>query len=438
MQSLFARRALTNEGWKSNVRIDIDQGRIVTVAPSAIGAGAYDLLLPGMPNVHSHAFQRAMAGLTEHASGAGNDNFWSWREVMYRFLERLTPEHVEAIARYFYIELLKHGYTAVGEFHYVHHDASGKPYENPAEMSERIVAAADVGIGLTLLPVLYQSSNFGGKPAVEGQRRFLHSTEDFLRLVESLKQYKEVTLGVAPHSLRAVTTEALSDILAAFPQGPVHIHAAEQVKEVEDSLAFSGKRPVEWLLDTQPVNERWCLIHSTHLNDEEVSALAASRAVAGLCPTTEGNLGDGIFPAERYLRASGRFGIGSDSHVGINPFEELRLLEYGQRLLYRRRTVLCDEAIPSVGRNLYQRAVAGGRQALGIGERADFIAIDCSSPMLEEKQGDDLLDALIFGTPQPKVTDVFVGGRHVIKDGRHPDEVMAQEAMRQTMREILA
>lgn len=469
MQSLFAAQALTADGWQQDVRIDIEGGVVTAITPGQIGAAQYDLILPGMPNVHSHAFQRAMAGLTEHASGNSGDNFWSWREVMYRFLERLTPEHIETIAQAFYIELLKSGYTAIGEFHYLHHDAAGKAYANPAELSERIIAAAqNAGIHLTLLPVLYQASNFGGIPAVAGQRRFLHSTDNFLRLLDHLSPWERSAnaseqgegsavntpspnianailtspqgrgfiLGVAPHSLRAVPPEALAEIVKL--SGPIHIHAAEQEKEVEDCLAWSGKRPVEWLLKNHDIDERWCLIHSTHVNAEETLALAKSGAVAGLCPSTEANLGDGIFPAEAYLQAGGRFGIGSDSHISVNPFEELKLMEYAQRLQQRRRNVLCTAATPSVGRTLYERAVAGGRQALGIGARADFIAIDCSTPLLQGKQGDTLLDTIIFGTAQPKVTDVFVAGNHVVKEGYHPLESSTNERLADVMREIMA
>lgn len=438
MQSLFAKQMLTAEGWRQDVRVDIENGVISAITPAAVGAAQYDLLLAGMPNVHSHAFQWAMGGLTEHRSSSSNDNFWSWREVMYRFLERLTPEHIEVIARAFYIELLKSGYTAIGEFHYLHNDAAGNPYDNPAELSERIIAAAtDSGIHLTLLPVLYQTSNFGGAPAVAGQRRFLHSTDAFMKLHDHLSRYAPSTiLGTAPHSLRAVPPEALAEVVKL--SGPIHIHAAEQTKEVDDCLAWSGKRPVEWLLENHEVNERWCLIHSTHLNEAETLALAKSGAVAGLCPSTEANLGDGIFPAEAFLNAGGRFGIGSDSHITVNPFDELRLMEYAQRLQHRRRNVLCNEAIPAVGRNLYNRAVAGGRQALGIDDRADLIAVDCSAPLLQGKQGDALLNALIFATSKPKITDVFVAGKKVIDNGYHPQEASTNEQLAQVMRELNA
>lgn len=443
MQSIFAAQTLTVEGWQQNVRIDIVEGIVTAITPVAMGAAQYDLVLAGMPNVHSHAFQRAMAGLTEHRSSPvggvspQEDNFWSWREVMYRFLERLTPEHIEIIAQAFYIELLKSGYTAIGEFHYLHHDAAGNPYDNPAELSERIISAAyNTGIHLTLLPVLYQTSNFGGIPAVAGQRRFLHSTDAFLKLIDCLKKHQDIVLGIAPHSLRAVPAEALAEIVKL--SGPIHIHAAEQTKEVDDCLAWSGKRPVEWLFDNHDINERWCLIHSTHLTLNETLALAKSGAVAGLCPSTEANLGDGIFPAEAYLHASGHFGIGSDSHISVNPFEELKLMEYAQRLHQRRRNVLCTEKTPSVGRTLYTRAVAGGRQALGIGDRADLIAIDCSAPLLQGKQFDTLLDTLIFGVAQPKITDVYVAGNHIIKNGYHPLEEQSNVALANTMRELMA
>ena len=327
---LAARRFNHAEGWRSH--------RCHRRRRAAPDAPSFDLLLPGVANVHSHAFQRTIAGLTETAAQPGRDNFWTWRELMYAFTRALTPEHVECIATALYIDLLKHGYTAVGEFHYVHHDPTGKPYAVATELSDRVIAAAlAAGIHITHLPVLYETADFGGVPAHEGQRRFVHTAESYLRLVESLaRQYgktPEVTLGVAPHSLRAVTPASLETILQALPSiglqtCPIHIHAAEQEKEVANCRAWSGERPVAWLLAHLPLDARWCLIHAIHMTPDELTGLVRSGAAVGMCPTTEANLGDGIFPAEAYLKAHGRFAIGSDSNVCASPWEELRLMEY--------------------------------------------------------------------------------------------------------------
>ncbi|MGE0755284.1 MAG: formimidoylglutamate deiminase, partial [Alphaproteobacteria bacterium] len=345
------------------------------------------------------------------------------------FLGRFTPEDVERIATRLYSELLSHGYTAVGEFHYLHNDINGNHYSNPAEMSDAIVRAAKAtGIHLTLLPVMYETADFGGKPAHDGQKRFTHTADAFVRLMELLvKQYGtdiEVTLGIAPHSLRAVTPDSLQRLLDALPAlglsgCPVHIHAAEQMKEVNDCVAWVGVRPVEFLLKTYAVNGQWCLIHATHMTEAETINLARTGAVAGLCPTTEGNLGDGIFPAPDYLAAGGHVGIGSDSNMCVSPFEELRLMEYNQRLHLQKRAVLCLENTPSVGRTLYQKAAQGGAQALGIkagviakGYRADMIAPAMEHFLLEDKHGDAILDTLVFAV-NPRITDSFVAGRHI-------------------------
>lgn len=451
-QRLFARAALTESGWRQDVLISIGGDGIIESAAANAKPGnapAFDLLLPGMANVHAHAFQRAMGGLTEVASGAGNDNFWSWREVMYRFLGALAPEHVEIIARAFYIELLKHGYTAVGEFHYLHNDAGGKPYANICELSDRIIAAAQsAGIHVTHLPVMYETANFGGVPANEGQRRFVHTAESYLKLLEALlKQHKNapgVSFGIAPHSLRAVTPDSLKAILAARPNlglkhCPIHIHVAEQEKEVADCLAWGRKRPVEWLLEQAPVDERWCLIHATHTTLEELKNIVRAGATVGLCPTTEANLGDGIFSGEAYFKAGGDFGIGSDSNVCVSPWEELRQMEYAQRLILRRRNVLCDAAVPSVGRTLFSKAAAGGARALGLkgggiaaGRRADLAAVSLAHPLFEGKAGDAVLDTLVFGAV-PAVTDVFVAGNRVVKGGAHPEEEESAAALRRVM-----
>jgi formimidoylglutamate deiminase len=414
--SLFAERALLADGWARDVRFEIaPDGALTAVVPGAqAGAAprAGGVVLPGMPNLHSHAFQRAMAGLAERA-GPGEDSFWTWREVMYGFVERLNPEQVEAIAAQLYVEMLKAGYTAVGEFHYLHHDAAGRPYADPAEMSRRVIAAARAtGIGVTQLPVLYGFSDFGGQAARPGQRRFLHEPDAFLRLVEVLmaaaRGDPNLRVGIAPHSLRAVTPETLAAALAGLDAldagAPVHIHIAEQHGEVRDCIDWCGLRPVEWLLENAAVGPRWCLVHATHVTEEEAGRLAVSGAVAGLCPTTEANLGDGVFPAPAYLEAGGAFGIGSDSHISVSPIEELRWLEYGQRLTARRRNLLArGPEAPSVGARLFEDALAGGAQALGRpigrlapGARADLMVVDPERPSLYGRTGGLFLDALVF------------------------------------------
>ncbi len=437
-RAVFAKTALTSEGWQDDVLIELEDGMITSVTGGSTlpsGMPSYPLILPGMSNVHSHAFQRAMAGLTERTGGRADDNFWSWREVMYKFLSSFTPEDVERTASELYVELLKSGYTSVGEFHYLHNDINGKHYANPAEMSDRIVAAAKAtGIHLTLLPVMYESADFGGTSAHDGQKRFTHTTDEFLNLMEILvKNYgddEDVTLGVAPHSLRAVTPESLKRIVAALPKlglkdCPIHIHASEQIKEVDDCVAWSGKRPVEWLLENHAINTHWCFIHATHMTKAETKRLADSGAVAGLCPTTEANLGDGIFSAEAFINARGALGVGSDSNVCTSPWEELKTMEYAQRLSQRRRAILFDAHSDSVGRTLFTRAAKGGAQAIGIksgviakGYRADLISPAMNHTLLADKKGDAILDTLIFAL-QPKMAHVFVAGKRVIKNGQY-------------------
>ena len=440
--SLFAERALLPDGWARDVLLTVDAAGDLTAV--TVGAAAGDApraggpVLPGMPNLHSHAFQRAMAGLGERA-GPGDDSFWTWRQVMYDFVGRLTPEQVEAIAAQLYVEMLKSGYTAVGEFHYLHHDSDGRSYADRAEMSQRIAAAASSsGIGLTLLPVLYGYGGFGGQPAGPGQRRFLNAPDDLLSIIEAMRDSHandgQIRVGMALHSLRAVTPETLGAAVAGLTaldgEAPIHIHVAEQTKEVDDCLAWSDQRPVQWLLEQVGLDRRWCLVHATHMTETETAGLAASEAVAGLCPTTEANLGDGLFPAPSYLAASGRIGIGSDSHISVSPIEELRWLEYGQRLVLRQRNILgADQSRPSVGAALYDLALAGGAQAMGrpigrlaVGCRADLVVLDPSAPTLFGRDGDLLVDALVFCGNANPVRDVMVGGRWLVESGRHRHE----------------
>jgi formimidoylglutamate deiminase len=435
METYHFETALTDAGWQSNVRVRID-GRTITdvsagvaLPPSAMRRPR--VAIPGTANVHSHAFQRAMAGLVERR-GPEDDSFWTWRDVMYRFLACLTPDDVEAVAAWLYVEMLEAGFTSVGEFHYVHHAADGTPYADIGEMAGRIAqAASSSGIGLTLLPTFYAHGGCGGVTPKPGQRRFLCDVERFVRLAESARGHLarlaegQGILGISPHSIRAVTPDEITALLAAFPSGPVHMHAAEQTAEVEECLAWSEQRPVEWLLTNASLDARWCLIHATHMTPQEITGLAQSGAVAGLCPITEANLGDGIFEAPAFMGAGGRMAVGSDSNVRIALGEELRTLEYGQRLRDRKRNRLGPTG-SSTGRTLFDAAVAGGAQALGrrtgaiaVGQDADIVVLDGDHPVLAGRRGDAVLDALVFAGGDGFVSDVIAGGRHVVQEGRH-------------------
>jgi formiminoglutamate deiminase len=430
---IFARRALLHSGWAGDVRIGLAGERIATVtADSAAEPGdtRVDTLLPAPANLHSHAFQRAMAGLTERRT-AGRDSFWSWREVMYRFVARLTPDQVQAIAALAYMEMQEAGFAAVGEFHYLHHAPGGAAYADAAEMSARIFAAAEeTGIGLTHLPVLYSYGGAGREPLAEGQKRFGNTCARFTTLLEAARSAArglpaDTVVGLAPHSLRATAPEDLAAVLPLASGTPVHIHIAEQPREVAEVSAWLGARPVEWLLANVPVGPGWCAVHATHMTASETAALAASGAVAGLCPITEANLGDGPFDGPRWLAAGGAFGIGSDSNVRISMVEELRMLEYSQRLRDLARNI-CTTGEGSVGMALYLGAAQGGGLALGRdagviapGRLADLVAIDSNHPALCALPSDRLLDGLVFAAPDGVVRDLWSAGRHRVKDGRH-------------------
>ncbi|TIX27758.1 formimidoylglutamate deiminase [Mesorhizobium sp.] len=450
MAAIFAEQALLPDGWHNNVRITLANGRITAVesgATTLAGDECHAILLPGMPNLHSHAFQRGMAGLAE-LRGPSADSFWSWREVMYRFALSMTPGQVEAVAAQLYVEMLEAGFSRVGEFHYLHHDRDGKPYDNLAEMADRIAAAAgETGIGLTLLPVFYAHSSFGGAAPNEGQRRFINDVNRFSRLIEksreSVRALNQAVVGVAPHSLRAATPEELAEVAEIVPDGPIHIHIAEQVKEVEDCLAWSGARPVEFLLGHAKVDKRWCLIHATHMTDAETVAMARSGAIAGLCPITEANLGDGTFAAPLFIENGGRFGVGSDSNVLIGLPDELRQLEYSQRLAHRARNVLAV-AGGSTGRALFDAALDGGRVALGAGASAiaagafaDLVSLDPKNPSLAGKTGDAILDAWIFANGS-KVDCVWVHGQKQVSGGRHARREAIAERFRSVMTALSA
>jgi formimidoylglutamate deiminase len=405
-----------------------------------------------MPNLHSHAFQRAFGGLTEYR-GAAQDSFWSWRSLMYRFAAAITPEQLEAIATGLYVEMLEAGYTSVCEFHYVHHDRDGRPYADDATLSMCLLrAAARAGIGMTLLPVLYQTSGFGATPPNEGQQRFIRSTDNMLDLLQRLKPLCEAQgarLGLAPHSLRAVPPDSLREALVGLhsidPKAPVHIHIAEQTAEVDACIAWSGQRPVEWLLNHTHVDARWCLVHATHMSAAENARAAQTGAVAGLCPSTEANLGDGIFDAHTWLESGGHWGLGSDSHASVNASEEMMLLEYSQRLSLRQRNVAANERQPDVAQALWQGAVAGGAQAaarpvagLAVGQQADFIVLDAHHPALAGLSPDQMLASHVFASSrQSAVAQVWSGGRRVVQEGRHALHNEAMAGLVQARRDLL-
>jgi formimidoylglutamate deiminase len=441
MTALFARHALLPGGWERDVLIEWDsRGDLTLVSPGAepgLGVARADFVVPGMVNLHSHAFQRALGGLAEKA-GDGPDSFWTWRTLMYRIAGRIAPEQLEAIAAQLYSECLRHGYTAVCEFHYIQRDAQGGIYARPAEMAERVARGArQAGIGMTLLPVLYSYAGFGEQPLRPEQERFRTDVGQVLRIAESLAPLRssQLEVGAAPHSLRAAGTAQIRELATALPRArPLHIHVAEQQAEVEQCLAWSGQRPVEHLLANAAIDARWCLVHATHLSDQETAALAASGAVAGLCPTTEANLGDGLFPLAPYIAAEGRFGIGSDSQVSHSPVEELRWLEYGQRLAHQRRNVAATPARRDVAAFLWQGALQGGAQASGrrvgaleAGHRADLLVLDSAHPNLDGARVDDVLGRLVFCGNDNLVRDVLVGGHWVVQGGRHmaQDEIAA-------------
>ncbi|MFL6657227.1 MAG: formimidoylglutamate deiminase [Massilia sp.] len=450
MNTLFARQALLPEGWRQNVRISWDAaGNLSALTPDAQhtpGEAMAGLVMPGMINLHSHAFQRALGGLTETA-GDGPDSFWTWRDLMYRFARTITPAHIEAIAAQLFAECLRHGYTSVCEFHYVQRDQQGAMYPRPAETAERVVAAAALtGIGVTMLPVLYSYAGFGEQALKPEQARFRTGPFEVLQVIDALDPLRstQVEVGVAPHSLRAASSTQIREVLDALPpERPVHIHIAEQQAEVDQCIAATGMRPVRYLMEQFAIDQRWCLVHATHLDEAETGALAASGAIAGLCPTTEANLGDGLFPLQPYLAAGGRFGIGSDSHVSQSPVEELRWLEYGQRLQHQRRNVAAAPTQRRVGDFLWQAALQGGAQASGrpvgalaVGKRADLLVLDSEHPNLAGIGADDVLGTFVFSGNDNLVRDVMVGGRWVVRERQHVAQAAIAQRYMHTIAEL--
>lgn len=430
---IFAQNALLPIGWQANVLLSWDDKgcltEVKTHTEAPVGVEQIEVLIPGMPNLHSHAFQRAFAGLTEYRF-AEQDSFWSWRKLMYGFAALITPEQLEKIATWLYIEMLEAGYTSVCEFHYVHLQQDGLPYPEPTALSQSLLRAAKkVGIGMTLLPVCYQTGGFGGQPANEGQKRFLHSTDDMLALWDQLAPLcsaQGAKLGIAPHSLRAMTPENLAILINAIRDrdinAPIHIHIAEQMKEVNDCVAWSGQRPVDWLLDHMRVDEHWCLIHATHMNELEYQRAAETKAVVGICPTTEANLGDGIFDYPLWVKHKGHWGIGTDSHAVVNAAEDLYLLESSQRLHFQQRNVCATPAHPEVATNLYLAAMSGGAQASGraiggfsVGQQADFVALDTQHVALAGLPVEKMLSGHVMGSSRTSaIARVWTAGQECV------------------------
>ena len=450
MQQYYADHALLPEGVRGGVRIGVDGGVIRSVEAGATagdGQAIKGLMLPGMANVHSHSFQRAMAGLAEWDAG-GKDNFWSWREAMYRFAERLDPEAQLAIARFLFIEMIKAGYTSVGEFHYLHNQPGGSAYAPATAMAEAIaLAAAESGIALTLMPTLYVTGGADGRALSERQKRFGKTVGELLTLREAMRGKTGVTqLGLALHSLRAVPPALMREAIAGVEgSSPIHLHAAEQTGEVDEAIAKFGTRPIDYLLTQFPVDQRWCFVHATHMNTRETRALAETGAVAGLCPTTEANLGDGIFRLTEFLSARGRIAIGGDSHIAVDPAEELKVLEYSQRLLHRRRNVSASQAVPQTAARLWGEAARNGAQVLGIeageiavGKRADLVVVDTEHVSLAGRDGAQALASYVFVTGRRAVRDVMVAGAWLVKDRHHPGEESAMAGYRACVQTMLA
>lgn len=454
---LWFESALLPGGWARRVRISGRDGIIGSVEAEVDPADddeRHAVGIPGLPNLHSHAFQRAIAGLTERR-GPTADSFWTWRELMYRFVERIDPDQLEAVTALAFAEMLEAGFTRVGEFHYLHQDKSGVPFAEPGELAGRIAAAAaETGIALTLLPTFYAHGGFGGTVPAARQRRFVTDVERFARIVESSRKAAEAlpggSVGVAPHSLRAVTPQELPAIVALAAGGPVHIHVAEQVREVEDCVAWCGRRPIELLFELATVDGKWCLVHATHATQGELERIAAAGAVVGLCPMTEASLGDGVFPALELRALAGRFGIGSDSNVLLDAGAELRLLEYSQRLSRRSRNVLAAASGQSTGRSLFDAALAGGTQALGaavgdgglVGLRAaaplDLVSFDAGHPALIERREDEILDSWIFAAGRDVIDCVWRAGDKVVSGGRHRQRETLVARYRRAMKALLA
>ncbi len=452
MKRYFCTHALLSSGWKEQVLIDVNSdGYIESIKGGeekpAHGETIQGWVIPSMANLHSHAFQRGMAGLAEVA-GNPQDSFWTWREQMYSLVNQLTPGQVGVIASYLYLSMLKGGYTQVAEFNYLHHDPRGNPYSEDLMAAELMRAAQTAGIGQTLLPVLYTYSGFGSQPATSGQKRFIQSTESYLNQFSNLEKQMNHPLnqlGICFHSLRAVSIEQISQVRGDLSvEYPVHIHIAEQMKEVNDCLGWSGQRPVSYLADRVDLDSRWCLVHGTHLDEGEIRRIAQSGAVVGICPTTEANLGDGLFPAVEYFEKEGRWGVGSDSHVSLSALEELRWLEYGQRLIHQKRNRLVSRGNPVVGEVLWEQAARGGAQACGVkmgqlapGMRADWLVL-ADDEWLGAVRDEQRMNRWLFAGTTQEIRDVYVAGTRVIEQGRHPREEELNEQFARVMSQLIS
>ncbi|MDO6486378.1 formimidoylglutamate deiminase [Colwellia sp. 6_MG-2023] len=461
MKKYYAKNILLSDGWATDKTLTIANGIIIAITSgqdheAEVFQGA---VIPGMINCHSHAFQRAFAGFSEQGS-EGKDSFWTWRTIMYKFLAQLTPEDTEIIAQQLYIEMLKVGYTRVAEFHYLHHDIDGHSHSKNQSQAKLAImaqaifnAAQHSGIGLTLLPVLYQYSGFGQQTPTEGQKRFINSTTQFNQLIsdcyELSQEYPNSNIGIAPHSLRAVDKEAMTiavdHVRSLDAKAPIHIHISEQQQEVNDCLNYYTKRPVEWLINNMKIDESWCLIHATHINEKEQQGIIDHNAVVGICPTTEANLGDGIFPTTDFLALGGSFAIGSDSHISVSPIEELRWLEYTQRLIKQQRALITSTNVASVGQSLWQKSAASGAQStnsntgvLSIGKQADLLVIDDNKTALFANKNQYLLDSIIFASQHNTIKDVMVNGSWVVLDGRHPKEQVSADKFAQLLTKLSA
>ncbi|MEE4245056.1 MAG: formimidoylglutamate deiminase [Kangiellaceae bacterium] len=444
--NLFAEKILLSDGWASDVTLEITNGIISSIKQGkANNAETVDgPVIPGMANLHSHAFQKAFVGMTEFRT-SNQDSFWSWRDSMYRLLVQLTPEQLKTVGEYLYLQMLSFGYTSCAEFHYLHHQPNGVKYDDPATMSKVLVDAADnVGIGFCICPVFYHYAGFNHQPAEQQQLMFTHSVDEFQALVSNLKTYTsdftDSRVGIAPHSLRAVSKEQL-DELTDWWQGPIHIHIAEQMKEVNECMEFYQARPIEWLMDNYAIDSNWCLVHATHANQTEVQAMAKQQAVVGLCPATEANLGDGLFNMPEFVGHNGLFGIGSDSQISLSSFKELQLLEYGQRLNRQKRNLLATEQLSHVGRYLWQNAAINGSKvldrkagAIEVGYKADLVILDPTIPELSFKQNDFIIDTAIFACDENPVKDVMVAGEWKISGGRHKQQESIINNYRQLMK----
>ncbi len=455
MQQIYCEQALLPSGWASSVTLDIsNEGNISAVhTQSAIpdSAERKSIVIPALASTHSHAFQRAMAGLCEQQLNP-KDTFWTWRETMYRFANAINPDDLQAIAAQLYVEMLKAGFAQVGEFHYVHHQPGGQPYDNIAQMADSVVSAAEIsGIGVTLLPVLYATAGFDAATLSEQQSRFGNSEAQFLelhaRIQERTKATPNTRCGAAMHSLRAVPPDMLRSITDELRQqdgeAPIHIHISEQLAEVTACEEARGARPVQWLANNLDLDKSWCLVHATHINDEEINQITQSGASVSLCPTTEANLGDGLFPLQEFLRSGGKFSVGSDSNVSVSPVEELRLLEYGQRLNGQVRNVAADATTPSTGEALLQGASVGGASGLGqaasglsVGARADLLVLDTEHPALCGSPQEFLIDSWLFAGNTNAVSDVMSAGVWQIEAGKHENEEAIANEFRRVQKKL--